>query len=159
MSVSSPSAALFLADLLDWSRSNLELQKILYIAHMLHLGQQNAPLVEGNFQAWYLGPVHPKLYHKFKIFGAKPVRNIFSTVEDIDEYSSEANTLLKTYDIVKSFSGPRLIGITHWDHGAWAKNYEPKTRNIIIPNKDILDEYYKRVKEAADHSNRSPKNE
>mgnify|MGYP006283548483 CR=1 FL=1 len=77
MTVSVLSAAKRLAARSGWTLSNLELQKILYLAHMVHLGRTDgAPLVHGLFEAWDYGPVHPDLYHRVKIFGSSPVKNI-----------------------------------------------------------------------------------
>lgn len=146
MSIHALSAAKHLGVLSGWSKTNLELQKILYIAHMIHLGEHKKPLVEGHFQAWVLGPVHPVLYHKAKIFGAKPVRNIFRSIGDLDKNLSETNTLKRTYDVVSEFSGAKLVAITHCDYGAWAKNYKPDEMRNIIPNSDILEEYKERKK-------------
>ena len=152
MPISSLSAARYLGGLSGWSKTNLELQKILYIAHMIHLGRQNAPLVENNFQAWYLGPVLPDLYHEAKIYGANPVQDIFFSEDSLEKDSPESTTLADTYSIVKNFSGSRLIAITHCDYGAWSKNYKPNERHVIIPNEDILEEYHQRVKRASKHS-------
>ena len=145
MSVSVFSAAKKIGNLSDWSKTNLELQKILYIAHMIHLGRCDAPLVDDNFEAWYLGPVHPALYHQAKIFGSEPVQDIFKNHPNLDDEESETKTLNSAYDIVGSFTGSRLIAITHCDYGAWQKNYRPGIPNVVIPNDDILAEYRKRV--------------
>ncbi len=145
MSVSVLSAAKFIGDISDWSKTNLELQKIIYIAHMLHLGEQESVLVEGNFQAWYLGPVHPDLYHHAKVYGSEKVQNIFNAFASLDVDSPESRTLKRAYGLVGGFSGSRLIAITHCNYGAWEKNYKPGARNIVIPNVDILNEYHKRV--------------
>lgn len=61
----------------DWSISNLEMQKILYIAHMYYMGKFGARLISTPFEAWDYGPVHPELYHKLKRFGARKVRDVF----------------------------------------------------------------------------------
>ncbi|RWO77206.1 type II toxin-antitoxin system antitoxin SocA domain-containing protein [Mesorhizobium sp.] len=61
------SAAKHLAKQSGWSLSNLELQKILYLAHMFYLGRTGEPLVSGHFEAWDYGPVHPDLYHRVKV--------------------------------------------------------------------------------------------
>jgi uncharacterized phage-associated protein len=47
-----------------WGVSNLEINKILYFAHMLFLGRHglDSPLVEEMFQAWDYGPVLPSVY-------------------------------------------------------------------------------------------------
>lgn len=150
MSISVLSAAKYIGELSDWAKTNLELQKIIYIAHMIHLGQKDGPLINEKFEAWVFGPVVSDLYHRAKIYGADPVKNIF--INDIsiekDNDLSESEILSMTYDMTKNFSSSRLIAITHWKEGAWAKNYQPGNPNAIIPDEDILDEYNKRVARA-----------
>lgn len=146
MSISVLAAAKHIGGLSDWSKTNLELQKIIYLAHMIYLGENDlkSPLVQGNFQAWNLGPVHPILYHKAKIFGDNPVQNIFRSVVDLQSDQPEAQTLELTFSALSNFSSSDLVAITHWEKGAWAKNYEPEVRGITIPNSDIIAEYEKR---------------
>ena len=138
--------AKFIGKRSGWRLSNLEMQKIIYIAHMFHLGQQGSPLVYGYFEAWDYGPVHPDLYHYVKSFGAAPINNnlgIFDFFEDLEE--GKERQLLDS--AVKAFppnSGPKLVAIAHWRNGAWKKHYAPGERNIIIPNEDILQEYVDR---------------
>jgi|GEM_PF-6636616 len=58
MAVHALSAARAICELRDWEVSNLELQKILYIAHMVYLGETDShPLIKENFEAWDYGPV------------------------------------------------------------------------------------------------------
>jgi uncharacterized phage-associated protein len=143
MTVSAFEAAKRLGERSGWSLSNLEMQKLLYLAHMFHLGQYGKPLVSGHFEAWDYGPVHPDLYHRIKIFGSSPVENVFHSVNKPQE-GTEAQLL---DDVFKHFANQRpgrLVAITHWDKGAWARHYDPGTRNVIIPNEDILDEYRER---------------
>ena len=60
MAVSALSAGKRLGKHSGWTLSNLAMQKLLYIAHMYHLGMYDAtPLVTGHFEAWDYGPVHP----------------------------------------------------------------------------------------------------
>ena len=40
-----------------------------------------------------------------------------------------------------SGSTNRLVAITHWENGAWAKHYVPGERGNIIPNEDIKQEW------------------
>ena len=141
MSISALEAAKHLGLMSGWSKTNLELQKILYIAHMLHLGMRGKSLVDGNFQAWLLGPVHPSLYSKLEIFGANPVKNIFRSIDDLDEGGTEVEILNSTYNIVSDFSGARLIAITHCSYGAWSKNYQSGVFGKLISSRDILLEF------------------
>ena len=140
MPISVLQAAKYMGKLSSWSLSNLEMQKLLYIAHMLHLGDHNHPLVRGNFEAWDLGPVHPVLYHRAKVFGARPVENIFRSVSNLKD-GTERDMLDEAIKELEDLTGPDLVAITHWEKGAWAKNYKPGVHNIIIPNADILAEY------------------
>ena len=124
-----------------WSISNLELQKILYLAHMFHLGLHDTPLIAGHFEAWDYGPVQPDAYHLVKIFGASPIRNIFRSVGEI-ESCSEKYMLDAAVDQLAEVEPARLVAITHREKGAWAKNYRPGCKNIEIPDEDIKREYH-----------------
>ena len=108
-----------------WTLSNLELQKIIYITHMVYLGTHSEQLVFGDFQAWRYGPVHPELYHFLKRYGAKPINNelgIFNFFEDLSD-GNEKDALNAAVDAFPAGSGPKLVAITHWEKGAWTKLY------------------------------------
>ena len=145
MSVNVLRAAKFSCKFYNWEISHLRLQKILYIAHMCHLGQtEGDPLIDGDFEAWDYGPVHPVLYRKAKIFGADPVGNIFRSFPEIED-GTEKETLVNALKVLKGFSSTKLVALTHREEGAWAKNYHPG-ESITIPNEDIIQEYYGLVK-------------
>lgn len=141
MTINVLSAAKFVGRTSGWSMSHLYMQKLLYIAHMFHLGQHDGePLLDGHFEAWDYGPVHPVLYHKAKVFGADPVKNIFRTSPDVEQ-GLEMETLEATLEGLKGFSSAKLVAITHSEDGAWAKHYIPGAREVVIPNEDIIEEY------------------
>jgi uncharacterized phage-associated protein len=142
MTVSVLSAARYVAHRSGWTLSNLELQKILYLAHMFYLGRTNgSPLVSGNFEAWDYGPVHPDLYHRAKMFGSKPVQDIFSSNEEPKPDTPEYAILEEAYVGLGSAGPGRLVNATHRKGGAWEAAYVPGQRHCIIPNDDILREY------------------
>ncbi|MDQ2080235.1 DUF4065 domain-containing protein [Xanthobacteraceae bacterium Astr-EGSB] len=148
MAVSALSAARTLCEMRDWTVSNLEIQKILYLAHMFHLGKtRGQPLVREDFEAWDYGPVLPEVYHRAKPFGSDRVRNVFHWVSALDAVSPEYATLKEASDATKGLSAGRLVAITHWDHGAWANAYRPGLRGAKITNAAILDEYDRRTTE------------
>ena len=131
-----------------WTLTPLTMQKLCYIAHMAHMGTNNGePLVTGYFEAWDLGPVHPQLYHSIKRFGADPVQDIFQAVPSIVE--GETSKLLDEVVEHLSDNSTRLVAITHWDKGAWAKHYIPGEKGNKIPNGDILQEWKDRNREFA----------
>ena len=128
-----------------WNLTNLKLQKILYIAHMIYVGQNNGAIfIDEPFEAWDFGPVLPRLYHRVKIFGNNPIRDIFPDADFIE--GTEAGKHLTEASVhLAQKSAAELVAITHWKGGAWAKHYKKGMRGIIIPTSDILQEYRDRA--------------
>lgn len=147
MTVSAYTAAKYLCEKSEWELSNLSLQKMLYLAHMVHLGRHQEPLVSGIFEAWEYGPVLPDVYHRAKVFGKKPVQNVFHDAADDIPDARAKETLDEALNAMKDRPPSDLVAITHWEKGAWAQNYSGNTHDII-PNKDIVKEYYSRTSPA-----------
>lgn len=143
MTVSVLAAARHLGEASGWTLSNLQLQKLIYLAHMVHLGEHGEHLVPGQFEAWDYGPVHPVLYRVARIFGSDPVQNIFHGAAPLKAGSSERKTLDDAYESLGGLSAAQLVDITHKRSGAWYKNYAPGMRHIPIPDADVLEEYRK----------------
>lgn len=145
MTVSPLSAARHLAEISGWTLSNLQLQKMLYIAHMRHLGQTGSPLVKGHFEAWDYGPVHRDVYNVVRMFGADPVKDVFHNVRSLKDGSTERDIIESSYQRLKHVSPGGLVNATHKKSGAWYANYRPGVRGIVIPNEDVLSEYQQMV--------------
>lgn len=145
----SPSfAAKHLCEKSGWRISNLELQKMLYMADMNFVGTKGRRLIDEDFEAWDYGPVIPSLYRKCKAFGAKPVPNIFWGIGSIAD-TPEASMLDKAWENLRNRSPGKLVENTHWAGGAWAKRYVPGARGIKIETGDMIDEYRRRVADSA----------
>ncbi len=140
MPVSALAAARRMCERSDWSLTNLELQKLLYIAQMVYLGQNKKRLINDIFQAWDYGPVLHSVYSQVKTFGSGPIRNVFHRVGSIHD-AEIGKWLDDAYDQLSSRSAGELVNITHWSKGAWARNYVPGVRGIEIPDSHIVDEY------------------
>lgn len=141
MPVSGLSAARSLCEMRDWRVSNLEIQKILYLAQMFHLGQHEIPLLNEGFEAWDYGPVVPVVYGRVRGFGSAPVRNVFNGVAPVQAGTPEYDILAEAERVTRDISPGQLVKITHLPNGAWANNYVAGRRHTAIPNGDILDEY------------------
>lgn len=131
--------------------TNLAMQKLLYLAHMLELGAGRGPLASKPFEAWDYGPVEPNLYHRLKAYGSSPVADVFNA----DPYAENDPEWGSIQDVVQQLGGAgpgRLVAITHWEDGAWSNHYSPGMRGIIIPDCDILDEYNRRVRRSEDRA-------
>lgn len=132
--------AKYLGQISDWSLSNLEMHKIGFIAEMLYLGRRDAPLIREDWQAWSYGPVQADLYHRAKMFGANPVRNIF-IAPPLNSEGARARSVRDAYDLMKDLSPGQMINITHQPNGAWATNYRSGLKNSVIPKASIRAEY------------------
>lgn len=141
MAVPALSAAKFLAEESDWALSNLSLQKLIYLAHMVHLGRHGTKLIKEQFEAWDYGPVVPDVYHRLKSFGAGAVKNVFRRVRSIDSSGTEAGVLKDVYDSFSHLPPSRLVSATHRPEGAWRSVYQPGLQGIVIPTREISAEY------------------
>jgi len=145
MTVHSLSAARTLCELRDWKLSNLELQKLLYLAEMYNLGMYDEPLIDGEFEAWDYGPVVPDVYLRTRGFGKDPIPNVFHWVSAVPQGSREYAMLKEIASQAKKFTAGQLVNITHWSRGAWAKHYSSGVHGIRIPKSDIRQEYIDRA--------------
>jgi uncharacterized phage-associated protein len=138
----------YICDKSGWRISNLQLQKILYMAQMYYMGQhEGRRLVDTDFEAWDYGPVSPALYHRVKDFGAGPVLDVFMHARVFRDGDNRKAALDEVgADLLKRRPG-ELVDLTHWENGAWAKHYIPGVRGIPIPDADIYREYNDRIAE------------
>jgi uncharacterized phage-associated protein len=110
--------------------SNLALQKLLYFAHGHYLIRTGGtPLVQGSFEAWTYGPVHPAVYQAFKSEAGRPIaarataRNVMTgetrplALPDDAEVRRQLRHVLRSYG---HLSPGRLVDITHAPKGPWA---------------------------------------
>lgn len=149
MSISVFDAARRLCERSGWRLTNLELQKLIYLAHMFYLGEHGKPLIRGHFEAWDYGPVQPDLYHSIKVYGASPVKSLLHSGTDStpsEDRKSEIQMLDRAYDQLSHRTAGWLVSVTHWPKGAWAKHYDSVFRGEVIPNSDIIEEYQERMK-------------
>ena len=131
-------------DLNDGKITNLRMQKLAYLGHVVSLGELEKPLIPEGFQAWDYGPVNPELYHQMKPFGSYNIANVFGN-------SSLKHTAPKLFDIVsgvskmtKNLTNSQLIALTHANDGAWSKSYRPGVKGVPIPN-DLAQEDYELI--------------
>jgi uncharacterized phage-associated protein len=126
-----------------WGVTNLELQKMLYLGQLLHLGEHGERLLNGEFEAWDYGPVQPIVYREARIYGSAPIRFLPGSIAEADP-AREA-TLKQVIEQLSKMSAGQLVSITHWNEGAWANNYRPGLKGVVIPDRDIIEEYRKRA--------------
>ena len=136
-------AAKHLGQKADWKYSNLEYQKLIYIAHVFHLGAEGRPLVWGDFEAWKYGPVHPELYRELKVFGAAAVPRSFlpfQLVKDVSE-GTESQWLDDASEAFPPGNGARLVAVTRLATSAWTRHYKTNLERFVIPTDAMIEEY------------------
>lgn len=129
--------------------SNLQIQKLLYLGQMFYLGEHGEPMFDDDFEAWKLGPVVPAVYQRAKIYGSRPVERLF-TETTLPQDSPQRKMMERVIGELPDKSPWKLVAITHWDKGAWAKNFADGDFGSLIPKDDIRNEYAARVKRAAE---------
>ena len=135
--------------------TNMQLQKLVFLAHGWNLAVNGEPLIEDDIEAWEFGPVIRRLYDAASKWGRDPVtRNLRwgedtpfrfddrgDAVEDLrDEEERVVETVWKNYGHFPAF---RLSALTHVEGSPWANHYRAG-RNRVIPDDDIRD-YFVRL--------------
>ncbi len=150
MAISAMQAAKLACSASGWEITNLQLQKILYIAHMLYAGRNDGrQLIEDEaFEAWGYGPVLPSVYRHVSAFGNRPIKNVFHRVPDIPADSEEHKLITDAVDRLGKMDPFRLVEITHEPGSAWHRNYFPGVMGVDIPQSDVVAEYQYRFRDA-----------
>lgn len=150
MAISAMQAAKLACEASGWTLSNLQLHKILYIAHMVYSGRHGGePLIgDERFQAWAYGPVLPSVYHYASSYGSSNIQNIFHHVPDADPTSDESETIIDAVRNLGDLDPFQLVDLTHEPVSAWAHSYSPGLRHVVIDQDAIINEYHTRFSEA-----------
>lgn len=121
--------------------SNLKLQKILYFVQAEFLVSKGEPCFNDKIEAWDFGPVIPKVYRKYKIYGSGDIpsrtKKLSLTIDKNDIYLIE--------DMTKhclKYTASTLVEITH-HQDPWINNYVKNQYNTIS-NIEIK-EYFERI--------------
>lgn len=130
-------AAQTLVEVSNGRHSNLVIQKLLYIAQMISLGETGQPLFEEDFVSRNLGPILPSVYAKAKMYGARTVTNLF--VRSLPN-GPQRDLLIRVHADLLNCSSARLVSMTHHDGGGWAQNFN--CGSGIISKQHMLDEYH-----------------
>lgn len=119
---------LALADEAGVALTNLSLQKLVYFAHGLMIIRHGRPLVDGYFEAWEYGPVHPLLYATFKSAGRgaltqravkRDLRTGLTNVAALPEDEESRATVEDVFKALGRQTSTRLVSLSHAKGGPW----------------------------------------
>ncbi|MCF3637122.1 DUF4065 domain-containing protein [Komagataeibacter intermedius] len=137
--------------------TNMQLQKLPYIAHGWGLVALDAPLIEQQPQTWPYGPVYPDLYQDLKRYGAGSVtalireNNSSPFKEERGDVISgcltraESKLLDTVWKKYGSLSGSALSRITHLPDTPWSQVMKTDGPFSTI-NNEVIKKHYKYLK-------------
>jgi uncharacterized phage-associated protein len=114
------------------SLTQMQLQKLVYIAHGWNLAVNNRPLTTDALQAWEFGPVYPALWDVLRQFGRDAVTHVLSvdnaepttpTPADLFD-ADEKSVIAKVYEIYGHFHAFQLSAMTHKAGTPWCDVFE-----------------------------------
>jgi uncharacterized phage-associated protein len=140
-------AFLDLAHREEKSLSNMQLQKLVFFAHGIHLGAfDGEALIDETVKAWDFGPVIPELYEKLRVFGrGKVTTDLAPQMRDFfSDDGTEMEAIRTTWDAYKDKAAWQLSNISHVKGSPWDQVWNcDQNRYANIPNK-LIQDYYQR---------------
>jgi uncharacterized phage-associated protein len=124
--------------------TNMQLQKLVYIAHGLYLAIKGEPLFREDVRAWQWGPVIPELYDELREFGAGQVDKRISPAKEVGASDPEAMKLIRSvWKAYGKFSGYQLSVITHQPGTPWRQAWNERRYGSIDNN--VIASYYRNL--------------
>lgn len=125
------------------SLTNMQLQKLVYIAHGYSLARLRQPLFHNNIHAFEWGPVIPNLYKILRQYGAGEVKNFISVSGEppIAEDGQEMEIIREVWHDYKDFSGLELSALTHRKGTPWSETWRTNPFGVIAD--ELIAEYYR----------------
>lgn len=128
--------------------TNMQLQKLVFFAHGIHLAAFDKPLIHEQIRAWDFGPVIPPLYDRLRQFGRGVVDvTIEPELRRLDPNGTEFQAIGAVWKAYKDYDGWELSRITHRPKTPWSIVWG-KRQYDDIPNELIRNYYIDRVKPA-----------
>jgi uncharacterized phage-associated protein len=146
--------------------TQMQLQKLTYIAHGWNLAINGEPLTDVEPKAWTYGPVYPSLYEHTKYYGREPIKReitsgdrtvyrFFGTGNPENEPAYRANLSRREREVIENVwrryghvSGTKLSELTHQPDSPWFKAYQ-REQGSALSSKEIRDHYLQLAEIAA----------
>ena len=140
----------FLALAVEQGRSltNMQVQKLVFLAHGYMLGLFDEPLYANDTHAWQWGPVIPRLYKAMQKFGSGFVTGNLPAEDSVPATDEKAWSVIKAvWEGYGHRSGAELSAITHKSGSPWEQAWRT-AKFSVIPQESIAD-YYRSMVSAA----------
>lgn len=146
--------------------TQMQLQKLSYIAHGWNWAINGSPLISEKIEAWDYGPVYPELYQHTRYFGKSPVSRLIAPGDDdasrfflsppelrqtpyhADLNDRERQVVHHVWNRYGHLSAMRLSELTHQRGTPWFNAYTNRGRNASIDERQVR-EHYEQLAERA----------
>lgn len=121
--------------------TNMQLQKLVFLANGLSLALLDRPITYHNIHAWQWGPVLPQLYKSFSRFGSNKISEQAVCSEKTPETGEDDEVIQSVWKNFGQMTGPQLSALTHESGSPWDKTWNSDQYGIIEPN--LIKEFYR----------------
>lgn len=130
--------------------SNLQLQKLVYIAHGYFLAWKNKPLISDSISAWKFGPVIDSVYHTFKDYRDQkiPSQNLNDLVTDLDMDDDAITAIKGVLKLYGNRSAMELVNLTHQPNTPWDEvwnNEDGKSKLSAEISDKLIKNHFRKV--------------
>lgn len=116
--------------------TNMQLQKMAYIAHGFNLALRDTKLYYEDTRAWEFGPVVPELYKKLQKYGSGIVTERINEDDLINFDKNSLSVIEAVYENYKEYTGMQLSDLTHQKGTPWSATWDVNKYGVI-PADDI----------------------
>lgn len=121
----------------DYGVSNLKLQKLLYFVQAFFLiSDDGLPCFHEEIEAWAFGPIVPKAYYRYRIYGFSNIQSSHKELDSVINYIDKEK-IASVVEMFKNYSAPELVRLTYQQR-PWIDAYA-QGRNTVIGIEEIRD--------------------
>lgn len=144
-------AFLELAEKSQTKVTNMQLQKLVFLAQGFSLALRDEPLTYHNIHAWQWGPVLPKLYKACKQYGNMPIQEKLSVPPEagfeIPPDSIDHAIIRGVWESYGHWTGGQLSALTHEAGSPWDVTWKTSPYGII--DVGVMQDFYKAQTDAS----------
>ncbi len=123
--------------------TNMQVQKLVFMAQGYSLALLDRCIFEKNIHAWQWGPVVPSLYKALQPYGSGQVTQELKAADSVLRDSEESGVLKGVWDAYGHYSGSQLSEITHRPGSPWKKTWDRQPFGVI--DVEDIKSYYKKL--------------
>jgi len=121
--------------------TNMQVQKLVFLAHGYHLAILGQPLYSHATYAWPFGPVVRTLYEQLRQYGNGEVTAALPTKDQVAADSVAADIIAGVWEGYGDRTGSQLSALSHKKGSPWRQTWEKDKFGVILP--DTIAAYYK----------------